>query len=284
MKRSKRIINSVIIVLICLCSALPCVVSGISLGSITIIVEKLIDDTPVPGYKIHFSSVADPEGYLDYEFEGVGISPADMLNEQLNAENAQKLHKFAVDNSITGELAVCDSYGKVVFKNLDAGIFMVWPDEDNELSFLPYLIYLPTVINGNSIWDITSVPKVGEEPAPVPAPTPAPTLTPTPKPTTPSGPVIPGIDPSPSPSTSPLPTHTPDIEPTPTSSPGVEPTPTPTPTPAPTPGTEVKPDKPQIPQTGINRLPALLLLAFGIGFVVVGTVIIVRAKGSAGND
>lgn len=278
MKR-KKLIAVLVLLLLCMQIGTFAAFDDVMLGSVLIRVETLEGDIPVPGYTLHFVSVADPEGYLDYDFTDANISPEAMLDERNNSKNAEKLASFAKKHGISGEFVITDSKGEVFFNYLDAGIFLVWPGEENELTFNPYLIYVPMVINGNEYWNVISIPKVGtvpEDPDP-PAPPPGPGVIPVPTPTpTPTPGTEPTPTPTPTPGTepTPTPTPTPEITPTPSTSPDTEPTPTPTPTP-PTPD---KPVTPQLPQTGINRLPAMLLLGFGIAFAAIGVVLIVREK------
>ena len=79
----QKLISLLLAVVLCLCVTVFSV-CAIQLGSITIRVETLADDTPVPGYKLRFSSVADDQGWLDMDFESAGISPTEMLKQQLN--------------------------------------------------------------------------------------------------------------------------------------------------------------------------------------------------------
>lgn len=251
--RFKKLISLLLAAVLCFCISALSVHAAIQLGSITIRVETLEENEPVPGYKLRISSVADPEGWLDVDFAPAGITPSKMLDEQSNPENAAKLVAYAKANGISGYLAVCDSNGEVYFDGLDAGIYMVWPDEDNELTFSPYLIFVPTVIKYIDFWDILSVPKVGRKLPPGPGPGPGgviPLPTPTPDP---------GDDPS-------IPTVGPG---------GSDPF-----YPEPGPGGEgPAPDTPEIPQTGINRMPAHLLLLAGLAFTTLGIVTVIRGKG-----
>lgn len=237
--------------LICLCLALlSSAVYAAVTGSITIRVEDQAD-VPIPGFVLHFSQVADADGVLTYSFAAAGISAEDMSDEKLNAENAAALHDFAVKNSISGTVATTGTDGKVTFKDLEKGIYLVWADEANALSFEPYLVFMPTVVNGGEDWDILSVPKAGE----------------------PDGPEI---TPSPEPGVSPIPD--PDITPSPepevTPGPGVEVTPAP--------GPGLDPEDPTIPQTGVDMLPIYLLFGFGTLFVITGIIMILR--GRSGNE
>lgn len=210
-------------------------------GSITVRVETLDGDIPIPGYKLHFARVADIEGVLTADFAGAMIPAKTMLDQSANAKNAERLLQHALLKGLGGTVFVCDDGGELRFDDLKAGIYMIVAGEDNELSFLPFLVYMPTVVNGLADWDVLALPKADEPDAPVPTPTPTPEQT---------SPPNPGVSPDP------------DV------------TPSPGPTVSPGPGGPVKP--PSLPQTGINRLPSTLLFVFGICFAVLGTVLIIR--------
>ena len=256
----KKLINLLIVVLIFLHLGSIAAFAEATPGSIIIRVETAEDDLPVPGYKLHFSFVADPEGYLNADFEDAGILPADMLNKSANADNASTLCAHAKANGISGSTVVTDMSGEVRFSNLAEGIYLIWPSVENELIFLPYLIYMPTDIGGEEFWEVLSIPKVAPKPTP-PAPEP------------------PGTDPDP---IIPVPPY---VDPVIPPIPGGDPVPSPVPGVDPEPGqTPETPSDPQIPQTGIDRTPALILFIFGLMFTACGVVIIVQSKGSEEDD
>lgn len=231
-------------------------------GSIRIRVEDN-DDIPLPGFLLHFSHAADAEGLLLGDFAQAGIAPEDMLNEKLNAKNAAALRDYAAENSIAGQLCLTDGEGCVFFEGLERGIYLVWADESMELSFAPYLIFMPTVINGQENWDIISVPKAGDPDDPE-------------NPDDPDDPDDPGTEPTPGP-------EDPGASPSP--DPGTEPTPGPDePGASPSPGPGGVPEKPSIPQTGVDMLPIYLLFGFGCAFAAAGLLLILRGKGGDGDE
>ena len=248
--KAKKLISLLIVALLCLQLGVIVASAAGPLGSVIIRVETAESDLPVTVYKLHFSAVADTAGSLNADFAGTGILPADMLDQSANADNASILCAYAKANGISGSAVVTDVDGEARFSSLNEGIYLVWPDDENELTFLPYLVYMPTVIVGEEVWAVLSVPKVAPKPAP-PVPVP---------PGPGDDPVIPGA---------------PTVDPSLPSLPGAEPVPSPTP---------AAPGESQIPQTGINRTPALLLLVFGLMFTAGGGVILIRSKGGEADD
>ena len=241
----RKPISFILICILLLALGSAALAAGTPTGSITVRVETLDGDIPIPGYRLHFVRVAGYDGVLTADFAGAGISAETMLDQSANAKNAEKLLPLASE----GEALVCDDGGEIRFDGLEAGIYMIWAAEDNELSFLPFLVYMPTVVNGAADWDVLALPKAEKEPV-IPAPTPTPT------------PDVPEPTPTPGETSPPNPGVSPDPEVTPTPGPIVTPTP--------------GPQKPSLPQTGINRLPSTLLFICGIGLAVLGTVLIIR--------
>ena len=77
----------------------------------------------------------------------------------------------------------------VRFSPLEEGIYLVWEDSEG-LSFPPFLVSIPTVVEDLVIYDVEAEPKA-EEPEPTPTPTPTPGVSPGPTPTPTPTPNIP---------------------------------------------------------------------------------------------
>lgn len=124
--------------------------------------------------------VADENAVLVQEFASAQVE--DLSNEENGVKNAKVLRDFVNANNFAGKKASPDEQGTVSYSDLAKGFYLVCSLAEPE-EFKPFLVRIPTEINGNRNYDVVADPK-GEEPT---EPTePAPTT----EPTTP-GPSIP---------------------------------------------------------------------------------------------
>ena len=234
-------------------------------GSLNVIVTDE-NDVPVPDFKVVLCKVAKPDGTLLPAFSALGISPASLLDEKNNADNAKALLSYAV--AAGGNDDVTDAAGTAHFSGLDKGIYIIYSPAGQGCIFDPYLLYMPTMIGGTAHYDVVSSPKVEDEP-PVPTPPPGGGDTPTPTPD-PSDPPVDPSDPPVDPSDPPVNPSDPPVDPTPPGggSGGEDPNP---------PGGggdggegEDDPGIPTLPLTGVERRPIWILLGLGIVLIIVG--------------
>jgi len=177
----KKRINCILTAVL-LCFAFVCSVAyAAAMGSLNIRVEDK-EDKPVDGFVLHIATVMDTEGTVTDIFAGAGLSVEELMNTGENAANARTLCDYADKMGIDGIEKMTDETGVVLCQDLTEGVYLVWADEDNKLTFEPFLVYIPTEINGQELWELISVPKAGEKPQPIPTPPPTPVPTPTPTP------------------------------------------------------------------------------------------------------
>lgn len=242
------------------------------------------DDKPVVGFEVCIVKVADKNAKLIGDFKAASITPNKLKDEKNNAKNAKKLLAYVDDAA--AEKKATTTNGRLAFKNLEEGIYLIYDAGNDGHKFDPFLVKMPTVINGSADYDIVASPKI--DPITPPGgggggggtpPTPTPTPEPSDDPNDPTPTPTPGDDPD-----------DPD-NPTPTPTPGGDPgdpgDPTPTPPPGgggegggEEPGTpggggeggegEGDPGIPTLPLTGVERRPIWALLGLGGVLIVAG--------------
>lgn len=234
------------------------------------------DDKPVVGFEVCIVKVADKNAKLIGDFKAASITPSKLKDEKNNAKNAKKLLAYVDDAA--AEKKATTTNGRLAFKNLEEGIYLIYDAGNDGHKFDPFLVKMPTVINGSADYDIVASPKIDPITPPggggtIPTPTPEPTDDPddpTPTPT-PSGDPDDPDDPD-----SPTPTPTPGGDP---GDPGDPDNPTPPPGGDPdNPGDSGDSDPsthgpgyvPTLPLTGVERRPIWALLGLGGVLIVAG--------------
>lgn len=223
-----------------LLSALPTAFAANGSLSMTVTDEN---DEPVSGFEVRLCKVAGSDGVLFSEFAASGITAQSLLDERNTAKNAKKL--LAYTDGVAAEVRNTDAEGDALFNDLSRGIYLVYAPEQQGYVFEPFLLYMPTMINGEPHYGVVSAPKVAPENQPGPNP--------------PGGGGSPTPDPDPDEPIGPEPTDTPD--PDPTDTPTAEPTAPVDPTPTPT---------PVLPLTGVERRPIWVLLGLGSALIIAG--------------
>lgn len=229
------------LLLAALCLALTCTWASAAgrEGSIRVTLTDDLD-RPVAGAVIALYHVGETDGRLTDGFSGAGITPASLLSTRNNARNSTILSRYAAEKNIAGQEQTTDRAGQVFYGDLTEGIYLVLCKQGQRVTFDPFLVYIPTVINGVKLYDIDSLPKAEDVDSPDPSPSPE-------------------VTPSPEPSGSPEPSASPDPEP----SASVDPEPEPS-------------KNPEVPQTGVNVWPVYLLLVLGTVLVIVGLIDLCR--------
>lgn len=168
-----------------LCFAL-CATWAFAAGSVGSISVFLTDDSdlPVGGVGVTLHRVAEPDGTLTARFVGAGVDPAAMASGLDNAKNARTLADYAAAQGISGTVRTTGSDGWARYDDLTEGIYLVLCSAGQSVTFAPYLVYLPTVINGTADYDVESFPKAEDVPPVIPTPTPGPEPTGSPEPGT----------------------------------------------------------------------------------------------------
>lgn len=239
-KRIKRILTLAIMLVF---TAIPCTAFAADAGSLQIVLKK-------GGTQVVLYPVASAEGVLNSDFAEVGISSDFLMKDQNGRKNAKKLYQHAVSAEIDGVTHTTDSNGVTHYTNLAKGIYLI-ADADNENdAFEPFLVKVPTVINGEARYYLKATPK---------SVTPGGSSDEKEKPgdelSEPEIPKDPAVDiPDPE-----APAGTDD------SQNPLEPIPDPN-----VPSHVLEMDEPIIPQTGMVRYPIWFLNGFGALFILVG--------------
>lgn len=121
-----------------------------------------------PGLEVLLYRVADENGILTEAFSGAEMAPETLLDTLEAKKNAQTLYSFARDKEISAETAVIGENGAAVFAGLELGCYLVACAGETP-SFDPFLAFIPTVINGETVYDVEAEPKA-EEPDPTTEP------------------------------------------------------------------------------------------------------------------
>ena len=152
-------------------------------GSISVFLTD-DNDLPVGGVAVALHRVAESDGSLTAGFAGASVDPVTLASGLDNAKNAKALADYAAAGGLAGTVKTTGSDGWTKYENLTEGIYMVLCRKGQNVTFTPYLVYLPTVINGAADYDVESYPKAEDVPPVIPTPTPGPEPTDSPEPGT----------------------------------------------------------------------------------------------------
>lgn len=107
--------------------------------------------------------VADASGTLLPDF---ATAPVENLQEEINmVKNAKALAEYAKQESLTGDERMPDATGNVSYTPLEEGTYLIC-SMASEAEFNPFLVFIPTQINGEIIYDIKAKPKEENPPEP----------------------------------------------------------------------------------------------------------------------
>lgn len=144
-----------------LCLALTFSAAAAEIGSLR------VETKPKTDVILH--RVAETDGSLTKKYTAAGISKKGMLDSKKAVTNARTLLQYVQKQGIKGKTETTDDKGSALFDGLLEGMYLVYC-EDEEL-FDPFLVSVPTVINGEKIHQIKAEPK-SEEPDPTAPPAP----------------------------------------------------------------------------------------------------------------
>ncbi|MBE6996354.1 MAG: Cna B-type domain-containing protein, partial [Ruminococcaceae bacterium] len=77
-------------------------------------------------------------------------------------EEADRVFQYAYYNGIDGQVKHTSAQGAVEFRGLDKGVYLVFERGEQAVAFQPYLVILPSEINGQMANNVISVPKTSE--------------------------------------------------------------------------------------------------------------------------
>jgi hypothetical protein len=114
--------------------------------------------------------VASQDGTLKDDFAGVS---SDILDETNPVSKAKALWAYAQAEKLPGQACQTDSEGNALFSLLEQGLYLIGSTAAVP-EFDPFLVQVPTVINGKQVFHIKAEPKQ-EDPKPSTPTEPAPT-------------------------------------------------------------------------------------------------------------
>lgn len=157
---AKRLVLAVVVILLLGIVSIEAVAAGPE-GTITI--RLAAEGVPVSGGTVALYRVgklkADGSGFLPWgAFENCGIA----FEEIRLAKLAEPLAEYVEAENLAGTVQALDKEGRVVFTNLEQGLYLMVQEEAAEgyRKFSPFLISVPTSINGELIYKVDASPKV----------------------------------------------------------------------------------------------------------------------------
>lgn len=135
-------------------------------GSITVALEDGVAGTSTEGVEFKLIKVGDVIDGLyeyteDFSDEKTDLNKVEKADEM--EELAIRLNKIANENKITGISDITDNTGKLVFKELKVGIYLLRVTDYNEYEYVePTLISIPTYdedVQNSMNFDVTVIPK-----------------------------------------------------------------------------------------------------------------------------
>lgn len=161
-KRIGRQLNCVLAALLILSA---CCIPALAFpaGNLQVVVLDSTDQ-PVSDIAVELVCVAEVNGTaypLKPEFADLGIS-GKTLFENPSAEHADKVYQYAYAREIGGIVQLTDAAGAVTFSGLNRGVYLVFEQGGQSVSFEPYLVTIPSVMGGVETYDMVSVPKTTE--------------------------------------------------------------------------------------------------------------------------
>ena len=136
------------------------------IGSVTIALEDGVNGTSIKGVEFELIKVGDVIDGLyeyteDFADEKTDLNKVEKADEM--EELAIRLNQIANEKKITGISDKTDNTGKLVFKELKAGIYLLRVTDYNEYEYVePTLISIPTYdedVQNSMNFDVTVIPK-----------------------------------------------------------------------------------------------------------------------------
>lgn len=134
-------------------------------GSVSVALKESETKNVVSGAELTLYLVADAafhggDAVFEYtdDFSHCTESLAKVDSENL----AEKLSEYAREHKISGTTMVTDQSGKVDYKDIKAGLYLIMQNKESEqyTSLKPFLVSLPMYMDGTYIYDIDASPKV----------------------------------------------------------------------------------------------------------------------------
>jgi len=157
-KKLNRALLVLVVAVLCCIS-----VAAAPSGSIRVMLRDSADQ-PVNDVDVRLIRVATITGNecaLETKFKNCGIDAGKLL-EDPSAGMANKVFQYAFANEIEGTSEKTSPQGCADFKGLREGVYLVFEPGDQEVAFAPFLVIIPTTIDGEAVYQLVSVPKISE--------------------------------------------------------------------------------------------------------------------------
>jgi len=159
-KKSRTILYKAVALLLC-CVFLCCPVSADNDCSLRVVIKDE-QKQPLELVNVDLCQITTFDGTahtLLENYANMGVT-ADQLDAALSVENAELVYQFIFANGIDGQKLTTNAAGIVDFPNLSQGIYLVFDDGDQPITFHPYLVELPTETPFGPVSSVVSEPKV----------------------------------------------------------------------------------------------------------------------------
>ncbi|MCQ4115692.1 Cna B-type domain-containing protein [Ruminococcus sp. zg-921] len=129
--------------------------------SLTVKISNSDNATANSGLNIGVCQIASFNGdsyKLTDEFANSGIS-VDNLLDNLNSDHCAEIYRYIINQGIPYKKKATDSDGLAVYSQLNKGVYLVFCEQSQQITFRPYAVILPSVANGIINYDVISEPK-----------------------------------------------------------------------------------------------------------------------------
>jgi len=157
----RKLNRAALMLLILLLCSVPALAAP--MGSLQLILQDS-DGQPVADVQVELIRVAGMDGEgcrLREGFEGLGVS-GDTLYTEPTPENAELVYQYVCANDLKGIVKTTSAAGTVSFNGLGEGVYLLFERGGQEVAFEPFLVVMPTRIDGEPAYHLVSIPKISE--------------------------------------------------------------------------------------------------------------------------
>ncbi|MGN0243358.1 MAG: Cna B-type domain-containing protein [Lachnospiraceae bacterium] len=121
---------------------------------------------PVAGIEVDICQIASLDDSGEYQLTDSFLDSGVVIEElaDYNAENAAVLKQYIMVNDIPYQTQYTDASGRTMFSSLKQGIYVVFGAGNQSVNFHPYVIILPSIVDGNLLYHVESRPKTSDQP------------------------------------------------------------------------------------------------------------------------
>ena len=155
-KYLRHMTSVLLILMLCMVHTVIPAAAAEQTGGISFTVKNA-EGNPQNEIQMKVFRVANTSGVLTEDFEETGLNEDALLKEKNSRSSVEVLRNHVMDHEMKGWMAVTGENGTARLDGLDAGVYMVFCDPGQMLTFEPFLV---TVKSGN----VTASPKISENP------------------------------------------------------------------------------------------------------------------------